>query len=646
TVLRIHLQSQGAGLRQSGYLLADLALREGDFSEAVRIAKESTKSEEAAAADIVRCCDILSAAGRTDDALEILESAAGRFRDESRDLVFKALIRHLAAREGQEKAHARLRELTGKASPFLMARCFDDLNLPEAAAEFYKQAIAAPDAGPRVLLAAAGYFVRNQQPQAAVPLLRRMLADDSVEADRTALQSGRRMLAQLLSTDPRWTAFSEAMELIDLSLASSANSHFDLDQLVRARLLASQKSHSCRSEVIRILSDIEYRQRLSPTDEMLLIRTLLEEGDRDTARSRLAATVLENPTDAELMSFAGLCLIDSDESTGALFEQIVENLMSIRPTALSTFELRIAAAASQGEIETAIRLSDEAIAEERADGSPGERRIRIGGLTDRLARKLEDAGSSSAARELAGHAEMLLADGVAANPNLRPELIRFWARHRQYGRAAELILLHWDECSPQDAAVCCVDLIAAGMAADHPAVLDLLAKFETEAGKHSISPIYHLAFADFLQFLGEFSRAAKEYQAVVSDEPNNSAALNELAILQLLLYGDHQRAQQLIEHAIMMSGPERSLLDTRAMVLLKTGEVATAVQLLQEALAREESAVTYFHLAAAHFQAENPAEAGRAFSRATALGLSAEFVHPLERESFMDLETALKVHGQ
>jgi regulator of sirC expression with transglutaminase-like and TPR domain len=118
-------------------------------------------------------------------------------------------------------------------------------------------------------------------------------------------------------------------------------------------------------------------------------------------------------------------------------------------------------------------------------------------------------------------------------------------------------------------------------------------------------------------------------------------ALNNLAWLLALREPHTGEALDLIGRAIELVGPEAGLLDTRAMVYLKTGRSELAIRDLEAVLGATPTASAYFHLAQAQHLARNRAAAAVALRKARDMGLVAERIDPLERPAYERLQAAL-----
>jgi len=136
---------------------------------------------------------------------------------------------------------------------------------------------------------------------------------------------------------------------------------------------------------------------------------------------------------------------------------------------------------------------------------------------------------------------------------------------------------------------------------------------------------------------GRFDDAEALYRRILGSGPDNVEALNGLAwLLAMRDHGKTQEALELIDRAIDGGGRAPSLVDTRAVVLIRSGQLDRAIQDLSNAQnADPRNPSLALHLAWAFQTVGKTEEARKAFQQAEKLGWKPEKSDPLER-SFMD----------
>jgi tetratricopeptide (TPR) repeat protein len=135
---------------------------------------------------------------------------------------------------------------------------------------------------------------------------------------------------------------------------------------------------------------------------------------------------------------------------------------------------------------------------------------------------------------------------------------------------------------------------------------------------------------------GRFDEAEAVYRRILSSDSDNSEALNNLAwLLALRDQGKAEEAVELINRAIDQQGPTASLVDTKAVALIRGGRSREAIEELRAAATGTRNASIPLHLAWALQNEGKLDEARKAFQKAVEQGWKPERSDPLER-SFME----------
>jgi cellulose synthase operon protein C len=146
-----------------------------------------------------------------------------------------------------------------------------------------------------------------------------------------------------------------------------------------------------------------------------------------------------------------------------------------------------------------------------------------------------------------------------------------------------------------------------------------------------------LHLADLAELRHDFKSAETLYRKVLTKEPNQVVAMNNLAWV-LAHRGPSPEALTLVQQAISKIGPIPDLLETRAKAYLALGRSAEAVQDLEDAIADTPTAMRYFLLAAAREKNCNADGARDAFHRAQELGFDIRDLHPIDLPDFERLK--------
>jgi tetratricopeptide (TPR) repeat protein len=225
--------------------------------------------------------------------------------------------------------------------------------------------------------------------------------------------------------------------------------------------------------------------------------------------------------------------------------------------------------------------------------------------------------------------EVMRAFAAAKGPPASLQLAQFLARRGKVPEALDLCEKAKGVCHPDAVACAAVVVVRAGKGTDEQAKR-VEAWLDAAAEKDPRSVALMLFRADLMQYRRRFDNAAGLYREVLAREPRNVIALNNLGLL-LAHAGRAEEGLGAINAAIAASGPDPSLLDTRAIIQLRSGRPDRAVEDLKDAIAQYSSVDKQFHLALALFSAGDREGARAALRAVLAGGLNPADIHPLER---------------
>ena len=126
---------------------------------------------------------------------------------------------------------------------------------------------------------------------------------------------------------------------------------------------------------------------------------------------------------------------------------------------------------------------------------------------------------------------------------------------------------------------------SACLSAEPPRYEEALRMFQTslQHSKHSLSRVEVLhGLARAYDRLGQTKRLLGVYETLLSTDPNNALALNNLAYHYVVTLQDPQKAKPLIERALRLDPSNPFLADTYAWVLAKMGKYDEAVSILRD----------------------------------------------------------------
>ena len=527
----------------------------------------------------------------------------------------------LLAGEGEkDKARAEL-EKAGAALPAdkaagVLAVGYEALGQRDKAEEQYLALLKTrPDVSG--LRAAAAFYLRGGDVRKATPLLQQISDAPGRQADSEPVLWARRTLALALAAGGDYAQSKRALDLLDENLRLRKTPE---DERARAIVLASRPGG--RRESIRTLEDSFSLLRPTPDEEFLLARLYEADRDWDHANEHFLALVgakgSVNPSHLAYYVQALLRRKDADEAAVWL-----ERLESLEPDAARTLGLKARVLYARGKGEAAGRLvedyADKMFQEKKTAAVLGE----AASLLEELGRPAE---AEKKFREYVKAVE-------AEHPEKNLVLAAFLARQKRLPEALDVIEAVWPKCKPETAALTTVAALRVGGATDkdYQRVEALLRG--AIAGNPTAGNLL-VALADLRDAEGKDGEAETIYRRILAANPRNALALNNLAWMLAFQPGKGAEALDLVDRRIEITGPSPSVLDTRGMVLLKSGRAAEAVQSFSDAAAQAPAAVYYYHLAEAQKAAGNPSEAEKSYRKAEELGLKEANLHPLEQADY------------
>lgn len=129
----------------------------------------------------------------------------------------------------------------------------------------------------------------------------------------------------------------------------------------------------------------------------------------------------------------------------------------------------------------------------------------------------------------------------------------------------------------------------------------------------------HLTAGNLAYLEGDCSAAIDAFEVAVTEDPDDSTSLNNLAFLLATCRGEYARALELAHRAVRLNPSNAWFLDTLGYLQLKNGEAESAVVTLTRSVSIEPLAATYLHLAEALQAVGKVVEAREALDKASAL---------------------------
>jgi tetratricopeptide (TPR) repeat protein len=536
-----------------------------------------------------------------------------------------ALVVLLAGEGEKDKARAEL-EKAGAALPAdkaaaVLAIGYEALGQRDKAEEQYLSLLkprpdkSQPDVA--ALRETAGFYLRGGDVPKATPLLQQIIDAPSQQADAEPVLWARRTLALALAAGGDYAKSKNALDLLDQNLRERKTPE---DERARAIVLASRPGG--RRDSIRTLEASFNRLRPTPDEEFLLARLYEADRDWDHANEHFLALVgAKGGANPSHLAYYVLALLRRKDANEAAIW--LARLEALEPDGARTLGLKARVLHAQGKGEAAGRLvedyADKTFKEKKNAAVLGE----AASLLEELGRPVE--------------AEKKFREYVKAVEAEQPEktlvLAAFLARQKRLPESLDVIEAIWAKCKPETAALTTVAALRVGGPTDRDyRRAEVLLR--EEVARNPMTGNLLVALADLRDAEGKDGEAETLYRQILTANPRNALALNNLAWLLAFRPGKSAEALELVNRRIEMTGPSASVLDTRGVVYLKLGRAEDAARDFTDSAAQNPTAVYYFHLAEAQKAAGKANEAEKTSRKAEELGLKEADLHPLEQADY------------
>jgi tetratricopeptide (TPR) repeat protein len=482
-----------------------------------------------------------------------------RARDVAPDVpdTWAALIL-LLARTDPKAAEAELaaakEKLPRKDLPQLLAAGYEALGQSEMAEKEYLNAVAVRSGDPVAVREIARFYVRMAHADKAEPFLRQLLEAKPNVSEADAVWA-RHTLALRLAFGGNYRQFQEALELVKERADDTPE-----DRRARALVKATRPEH--RREAIRLFENLP-SQQYSPDLKFLLAQLYEADDNWSQAQFQLLSLLKDDSKNPVYLAYQVRALLrhkQADEAASWL-----DQLIQLNGPAVEKMELRARVLHATGHTEEAVKLV-KAYAQEKD------------AKLDTAAQLLESLGADH-------DAEQLYRDYVrnSKEPASVLPLIVYLGRQDRLTEAMELCEQAWDKCPPELVARAAVALMHNPRATAEQCRL-VEQHLAAAASRRPESVLFRLARAEVLDDRGRHDDAVAIYRQVLTREPRNVIARNNLANTLALQGANHDEALKHMEVALEEAGPNAELLDTRAVVYLTGNQPALAIRDLQQAI--------------------------------------------------------------
>lgn len=599
-------------------LAAELALRADSRKKALEYAKRAVPESSTNYKEQIWLGDIYAGVNDPEKpAVDRFRCATELAPDEMDAWV--ALVHHLAANKSTKdeaaKTFERAKDKVKKADQaYFVALGQLELGETAKAIEAFKQARTERPNDVRILLAEADFLMQVGRLADARAGFEHVLKMDSSSKGEKGF--ARQRLARAMAADPDYSVSKEAVKLIEMAPGGNES---PAERRTRAAILGMQKDRASKLEAIRLFE--ESKDEMGPTDKFMLAQLHAIVGNKRQVGDVMSSLLKPEKNQIPLyVQFYARWLIR--EKRFDLAAAQIQQLDIIDPNSLSTAELKA---------RLAMHNNDPARARAALMSKANEPNAPVG----YIARVCEDI-------KLYDEAEQLFKKFIELNKSIQPgAVLAIAAYYGRRGRTQEGLRicdeyrgkLPWTTIGPVVVGI----LYDASRATS--ADMARAATWFDEAAKKApgndrAAMLQLLAAVRNLE--GDYDAAIQLYKDVLSANPRDALAMNNLAYLLSAHKRDHEAGRGLIEQAKQIVGPINTLLDTEALIWMEMKQPERAVKLLQDVVAEAPSGSGYFHLARAELalaKGGDESKAKSAWQQAKDLGLKAGDLHPLERNA-------------
>lgn len=598
-------------------MVAGVALTLGETDQAEEIAREIVQADAQGLNTRVWEAGILNALGKPEEAEKSLRALIDRRPTELAPRV--ALMLFFTNRGRKAEAAEVVEQIRGRVQVdrlgLVLANCYQVIGDRERAAEAYRDALRGRPEDPETNRRAVAFFKAAGRVDEAVAALREL-----IRLDPDQDWAGRELALLLSGRAGDRAAWSEAL---DLAGSSARPDDTPEDRLVRATVLARAPDPGRRREAIGILEGLiaEGMGTVAAGAHDLLARIRGDAGQLPQAIEHAKAAAARGTDDGSIAYYIELLLRDNKPDQAEPEVARLARLEGESPRVAGYRALILRANGRGGE---AAELLERAVAGlPDAPGSEASGR----GLLDLLVRLDQPDAAARVGRELA---KRWPASGWALGLIL--------ARAGDHDEALRACQDAAEAGSTVEAALAAAQ-IASGRpegpgADDRLARADALLEAASRARPGDVALLFSRAVVQ--RSRGQDDLAAGTYRELLTIQPDNIAALNNLAWTLSEDLGEPGEALGPIERAVGLSDSP-SLLDTRGVVLTRLGRLDEAIRDLEAAARANPSATTYYHLARAHHEAGHADAFREARDRARRAGLAPEQLQPGERAEMKQL---------
>ncbi|MBN1511659.1 MAG: tetratricopeptide repeat protein, partial [Phycisphaerae bacterium] len=593
----------------------------GDVDEALRLLDRAETLDPNLFAAVRSRAQILFAAGRVDEVRALLDQQVDKRNDFA---AYELRAGFRVARGDHEAAESDYRTLCDL--PGTQAAGYAALGRFHASLGRHDQAVAAWRAGLR------------QAPQDA---------------------GLRKLLIQALLFDPDASARAEGAALLAEGLAQAPD---DVDLLMfRAELLAGEGTDEAIEEAEDLYQRILTKDAYHVGAHLAMIELARQRGDFPEARERFTRALGARPRSTELI-VAG-AWIEADSGNLPTARDMVGPVLRLDPQNVAALTLMARLALTEGDLDQSEEFNQRALA--LAPAHDPSRQIEAQLLVARgklpeaiekleTIRQTQPAACGPGTLVMLADLYRLLGDAAKAESALReaeqraPEqasVFLAWQRlFASMGRFDEVLdgIKRRETHRPGDVGVLAEAAVMLAASRDDRHVNAAVDLLKDLAARVPDQATVFRALGLTMRQTGDFTAAEEAFRQVLRLEPYHRQTLNDLAWLLGVDRGEVEEGLELAERGLARYPADPHLLDTRGVLLLRSGRAADARQALETSARTagapaQTQARVRLHLAQACLELADPVAARLWLAEARAIDEREDVLTPQERQEMTRL---------
>jgi tetratricopeptide (TPR) repeat protein len=607
------LSDRGVPSRELVLSAATAAMRQRNYDEGIKLAHQLYSESSTNFADHLAMGQFYTTAGRSREAGRAFARAVKL--GPGVPAAWLSYIQYLVQQKQLDQARAQVaearRSLPADRAELVLAQCHRLIgDIPQAEA-LIQRAVESPSCDLETIRFATDFYLALGRFDRVEPIVDRLRAP-TMKATPEVLAWANRVRCRVKLGTGRLGDADQALRLVEQNLEANPASKDDLR--LKATILARRTSRW--GEAAKLLETLDAAGQLDASEQFRLAQIYLASHLEDKYRAQMLNVLGGEVRSPQYVAQFAKFLIEHQDIARA--QPWIAELKDIAPPSMNQVVLELEASVLQA------RNQDREL---------------LALLQSRLREAPDQAGAVAVLLDRFGfdsEAEKAFKAYVARNPG-EPErvlaLASFLARHDRAAEAVAILERAWQTCRPERVAEASLPLFVAPSSND--GIRRQVEAWVSEAIRTGPTAAAALQpkLATMYTRQGRYAEAEALYRQCLQSDPDDVNALNDLA--WMLALRDRARcpeALELVNRAIEQGGRRSNLVDTRAVVLIQSGQAAIAAGELRAARALDPRNLSLaLHLAWACLEAGSRDEARDALQQAEAIGLKPETRDPLER---------------